>query len=74
MKKLKLELDDLRVDTFTPGREDSARGTVDGHYGTTHTENAWTCISCKWCEETVNNFTCEFTGPGAEMTCCQAAC
>ncbi len=38
MKKLTLKLDDLRVETFTTASEQSARGTVQGHYGTAHTQ------------------------------------
>jgi hypothetical protein len=70
MQKLKLALDDLRVDTFTPGGEAPARGTVAAHYGTAHTEFGNTCS----CPESVDGHTCAFTGPGAKMTCCQAAC
>ena len=37
MKKLKLELDELQVETFATGMELTATGTVQGHYGTNHT-------------------------------------
>jgi hypothetical protein len=37
MKKLALELDDLKIDTFVTGKQPTVRGTVEGHYGTNHT-------------------------------------
>lgn len=43
MKKLRMKLDELRVDTFATGGHLAARGTVQGHYGTTHTQAGETC-------------------------------
>ena len=43
MKKLALKLEDLRVDTFTTAEEAAGRGTVEGHYGTTHTAEGFSC-------------------------------
>lgn len=38
MKKLALQLDSLEVETFTTAEQQpTARGTVEGYYGTTHT-------------------------------------
>jgi hypothetical protein len=34
MKKLKLQLEDLAVDSFTTDKEHDARGTVEGHNAT----------------------------------------
>lgn len=44
MKKLTLKLDDLRVDTFTTAGAPAGRGTVEGHYGTTHTQQGESCV------------------------------
>jgi len=45
MKKLALELDELQVETFTTSAEQQpAKGTVQGHYGTNHT-NQYTCTT-----------------------------
>jgi hypothetical protein len=43
MKKLALKLSDLRVETFTTAEQTGGRGTVQGHYGTTHTQQGETC-------------------------------
>lgn len=40
MKKLALQLDDLKIETFATGEQQpTVRGTVEGHYGTNHTAN-----------------------------------
>lgn len=48
MKKLILKLDELKVESYPTDRQSGPKGTVVGHYGTTHTE--WgqeTCdLSC----------------------------
>jgi hypothetical protein len=47
MKKLELKLDDLQVETFTTAERPAGRGTVEGHYGTTHTQAGETCdVTC----------------------------
>lgn len=46
MKKLALKLDDLRIDTFTTGKPPTGKGTVQGHYGTTHTGETACLGSC----------------------------
>ena len=38
MKKLTMKLDDLRVESFTTDGTPAERGTVQGHYGTAHTQ------------------------------------
>ncbi|HEU0301637.1 MAG TPA: hypothetical protein VFR37_19435 [Longimicrobium sp.] len=64
MKKLTLKLDDLEVDTFTTAEQSGGKGTVQGHYGTTHTQEGHTC-----------NFSCDYTcagyatSPGPEYPC-----
>ena len=48
MKKLALKLGDLRVETFTTAEKPGGRGTIQGHYGTTHTQAGETCwVSCQ---------------------------
>ena len=58
MKKLTLKLDDLRVDTFATAEWTGGKGTVQGHYGTAHTQPIQqTCdLSC--------DATCEYTCDG----------
>ena len=72
MKKLSLKLDDLSVDTFStaPG-EGGSRGTVAGHYGTTHTMQATACDTCarQWTAEGTCDDTC-----GPPDTCGHAYC
>ena len=51
MKKLKLGLDDLRVESFTVGPEHAGRaGTVKGHESGVHTECFTHCLTA--CEQT----------------------
>ncbi|HEU0301638.1 MAG TPA: hypothetical protein VFR37_19440 [Longimicrobium sp.] len=69
MKKLLLKLDDLRVDTFTTAEQRGVKGTVQGHYGTAHTQPIQqTCdVSC--------DVTCEYTCDGyGTIPPGQAAC
>jgi hypothetical protein len=72
MKKLALTLDDLRVETFSTGGGKAKEGTVRAHCGV-WTDPNYCPVSGKGCQESVD-YTCEFTGPGADMTCCLAAC
>jgi hypothetical protein len=47
MKKLSLNLEKLTVESFRTAEEAEERGTVAGHYGTTHTEFTYTnCLTC----------------------------
>jgi hypothetical protein len=64
MKKLSLKLDDLHVETFTTAERLAGRGTVQGHYGTTHTQAGETCGF---------GFTCG-AGSGCQVTACHADC
>ncbi|HEX5725115.1 MAG TPA: hypothetical protein VFX98_06595 [Longimicrobiaceae bacterium] len=68
MKKLTLKLDDLKVDTFTAAEQPDGRGTVAGHYGTTHTQHGQTCgPSCgDTCDYTCAGYA---TSPGPEYHC-----
>jgi hypothetical protein len=84
MKKLSLKLDDLQVETFTTSGQPGERGTVQGHYGTNHTNQScdgtcfnWTCIYYYTCEDTGCNHTCNVcttmntdAGPGGECHWC----
>lgn len=62
MKKLTLKLDDLRVETFTAGGQPGGKGTVAGHYGTTHTQQGASC------EGTCGGATCDYTCEGYATT------
>ena len=48
MKKLKLKLrvDELRIQTFVVSAEAGERGTVQGHYGANHTAETGCLGSC----------------------------
>ena len=63
MKKLMLKLDDLRVETFTTGDRAAGRGTVRGHYGTTHTQAGDTC-DYESCMGSCGGDTCDYTCAG----------
>ncbi|HEX5725116.1 MAG TPA: hypothetical protein VFX98_06600 [Longimicrobiaceae bacterium] len=75
MKKLALKLDDLRVETFTTAGPPAARGTVAGHYGTTHTQIGASCEPT--CQGSCGGDTCDYTcsgfrtfGPEAHCVIC----
>ena len=60
MKKLALKLDSLQVETFTTDEQQLTRkGTVRGHYGTTHTQAGQTCDYS--CGGTCDDDTCQYT-------------
>lgn len=72
MKKLTMKLDELRVETFTTTEQPAERGTVQGHYGTAHTEgatNCGTCIDCTAWDPTCRNIgTCDpWAGPCTDI-------
>ena len=67
MKKLKLELDDLRVDTFDTSFATRAKGTVFGEQCTCYTN--CTCPGCPSCDDTCAN-TCQ--GISCDYTCDQS--
>jgi hypothetical protein len=58
MRKLSLELEQLTVESFDTDAVAEQRGTVQGHYGTNHTEvdtcgNERSCITyCATCDPT----------------------
>ncbi|HEX2079815.1 MAG TPA: hypothetical protein VHG08_19015 [Longimicrobium sp.] len=69
MKKLTLKLDDLRVETFTTAEQTGGKGTVQGHYGTTHTQQGQTCQGS--CGANTCDYTCEgyVTSPDIANPC-----
>jgi hypothetical protein len=70
MKKLRLTLDDLRVDSFHTARNGVEKGTVFGEQCTCMTQCGQdTCPGCPTCDATCG-FTCEYT---CEYTC-EATC
>ena len=58
MNKLKLQLDDLRVDSFDTTAAEKAKGTVFGEQCTCYTN--CTCPGCPSCDATCPN-TCAYT-------------
>lgn len=69
MHKLKLHLDDLRVDTFDTTAVQQAKGTVFGEQCTCYTE--CTCPGCATCDESCNG-TCHpsnCTDPSCDTAC-----
>lgn len=50
MRKLKLDLDSLVVQTFETAEEGGSRGTVKAHDSLATTGGPWHCPA--WCEET----------------------
>jgi hypothetical protein len=70
MKKLTLKMHDLRVETFTTAEQSDRRGTVAGHYGTTHTLQGPTCddstCAAATCDYTVEGY---MTSPGPDHPC-----
>jgi hypothetical protein len=69
MKKLTLNLSDLRVETFSAEGTRVGRGTVQGHYGTAHTQPIQ-----QTCHESCD-LTCEYTCDGyGTIPPGQAAC
>lgn len=55
MNKLKLQLDDLRVDSFDTTPAEKERGTVLGAQCTCYTQ--CTCPGCDTCDETCGCYT-----------------
>jgi len=73
MKKMKLEIDALSVQSFsTTGRDGGKRGTVDAHSGTGAGSNGTLCqdITCAYgCFETVDE-RCEEPTRAPTKLCC----
>ena len=74
MKKLRLSLDELRVDSFETTAEQEPRGTVMGEQQCTCLTNC-TCPGCNTCNETCPQ-TCAYTCDDSEciMTCIGDTC
>jgi len=51
MKKLRMELDDLQVESFATDRGDGDRGTVEGHVSAQCSAGAFTCNGGNTCVE-----------------------
>ncbi len=75
MRKLKLQLDDLHVDTFHTTAADGGRGTVFAEQCTCYT--VCTCPGCATCEASCNGTcdgSCAATGCGCEASHRGGAC
>ena len=69
--KLKLRLDDLRVDTFQTTPTPKAKGTVFGEQCTCYTN--CTCPGCPTCAASCNG-TCDASCNGSCAATCDASC
>ena len=85
MKKLKLELEDLIVTSFTPGTEDASPGTVHGmqisqYYfgsGCQHCDPSFVetqCFVCTQEEGCYPSMYCSDIGPGMPNNSCDPGC
>jgi hypothetical protein len=81
MKKLRLELDRLRVETFELAAPGAASGTVAGHDSATGPEEPDTIVSTCDCPPTAGQATCgnptcawTCTCPGTSVTCGEYTC
>jgi hypothetical protein len=78
MNKLKLRLDDLRVETFDTAAGEKEKGTVLGHQPCT-CPTACTCPGCPTCDETCPEtcaglscpYSCDYS---CQIGTCQATC
>jgi hypothetical protein len=71
MKKLKLRLDDLRVDTFDTSAGRKEKGTVFGEQCTCYTQ--CTCPGCPTCYASCNG-SCDASCNGTCGDTCDASC
>jgi hypothetical protein len=74
MKKLKLHLDDLQIDSFQTTPAEKPKGTVFGEQCTCYTQ--CTCPGCPTCDASCNG-TCDATCPNTCFTCelsCRPSC
>jgi len=71
MRKLKLQLDDLQVDTFQTTPAQKPKGTVFGEQCTCHTN--CTCPGCPTCYASCNG-TCDASCNGSCGATCDASC
>jgi hypothetical protein len=82
MKKFRLELDDLRIDSFSTTPAQTPKGTVFGEQCTCYTN--CTCPGCPTCDASCNgtcgascNGTCNCPGDTADYSCggtCDGSC
>jgi hypothetical protein len=71
MNKLKLRLDDLRVDTFQTTSGQKEKGTVFGEQCTCYTN--CTCPGCPTCDASCNG-SCDVSCNGSCAATCDASC
>jgi hypothetical protein len=71
MKKLKLRLDDLRIDSFDTTAPQKAKGTVFGEQCTCYTQ--CTCPGCPTCDASCNG-TCGASCNGTCDASCNGTC
>ena len=71
MKKLKLRLDDLRVDTFQTTAPEKPKGTVFGEQCTCYTQ--CTCPGCPTCYASCNG-SCDASCNGTCGATCEGTC
>jgi hypothetical protein len=75
VKKLKLHLEDLRIDSFQTTPAEKPKGTVFGEQCTCHTQ--CTCPGCPTCNASCNGTcgaSCEATCGGTCEWTCEASC
>ena len=79
MKKFRLELDDLRIDSFSTTPAQTPKGTVFGEQCTCYTN--CTCPGCPTCDASCNgtcdvscNGTCDCTGDTCNESCGNYSC
>ncbi|HLM68348.1 MAG TPA: hypothetical protein VK358_12505 [Longimicrobium sp.] len=85
MKKMKLNLDELAVDSFDTSANEKPRGTVFGEQCTCHT--ACTCPGCPTCAASCNGtcyeatcntcagqWTCDYSCDSCQYTQCANSC
>ena len=71
MNKLKLQLDDLQVDTFQTTSAEKSKGTVFGEQCTCYTQ--CTCPGCPTCYASCNG-SCDASCNGTCGASCEATC
>jgi hypothetical protein len=71
MRKLKLHLEDLRIDSFTTTPAEKPKGTVFGEQCTCYTQ--CTCPGCPTCYASCNG-TCDASCNGSCGASCDASC
>ncbi|HEY0022084.1 MAG TPA: hypothetical protein VGB24_04215 [Longimicrobium sp.] len=72
MKKVKLQLDEIRVNSFETTAAKDQKGTVFGEQCTCWTN--CTCPGCPTCDASCGGGTCEPTSPDPVGTCCGYQC